>query len=47
MAAPGFYDDRESASPIIDQHQDLMWEVGNLMGQWEALQQVDEDSDQS
>jgi len=44
MAAPGFYEDREAARPIIDRHQALMWEVGDLMGQWEALQAVEEDS---
>ena len=38
MAAPGFYDDHEAAKPIIDRHQALMWEVGDLMNQWEALQ---------
>ena len=38
MAAPGFYDDREAAKPIIDRHQALMWEVGDLINQWEALQ---------
>ena len=31
MAAPGFYDDREAAKPVIDRHQALMWEVGDLM----------------
>jgi ATP-binding cassette subfamily F protein 3 len=39
MAAPGFYDDRDAARPIIDRHQALMWEVGDLMSQWEALQE--------
>jgi ATP-binding cassette subfamily F protein 3 len=39
MAAPGFYDDHEAAKPIIERHQALMWEVGDLMGQWEALQE--------
>jgi ATP-binding cassette subfamily F protein 3 len=39
MSAPGFYDDREAAKPVVDQHQALMWEVGDLMGQWEALQE--------
>jgi ATP-binding cassette subfamily F protein 3 len=39
MAAPGFYDDRDAAKPIIDRHQALMWEVGDLMSQWEALQE--------
>ena len=38
MAAPGFYDDREAARPVIDRHQALMWEVGDLMHQWEELQ---------
>jgi ATP-binding cassette, subfamily F, member 3 len=38
MSAPGFYDDRESSKAVIDRHQALMWEVGDLMSQWEALQ---------
>jgi ATP-binding cassette subfamily F protein 3 len=38
MSAPGFYDDRDAAKPIIDRHQALMWEVGDLMHQWEQLQ---------
>jgi ATP-binding cassette subfamily F protein 3 len=38
MAAPGFYDDRRAAQATIDRHQALMWEVGDLMGQWESLQ---------
>jgi len=38
MSAPGFYDDRPAAQPIIDRHQALMWEVGDLMHQWEELQ---------
>jgi ATP-binding cassette subfamily F protein 3 len=38
MAAPGFYDDRAAAQPLIDRHQALMWKVGDLMHQWEALQ---------
>jgi ATP-binding cassette subfamily F protein 3 len=37
MAAPGFYENHETARPVIDRHQALMWEVGDLMGQWEAL----------
>ena len=41
MAAPGFYDDRTAARPVVDRHQNLMWEVGTLMGQWEALHQID------
>ena len=38
MSAPGFYEDHEAAKPVIDRHQALMWEVGDLMYQWEALQ---------
>jgi ATP-binding cassette subfamily F protein 3 len=39
MSAPGFYDDREASKAVIDRHQALMWEVGDLMSQWEALQE--------
>ena len=39
MAAPGFYDDRDAAKLVVDRHQALMWEVGDLMGQWEGLQE--------
>ncbi len=38
MAAPGFYDERERAAQAADEHKKLMWEVGDLMNQWEALQ---------
>jgi hypothetical protein len=38
MSAPGFYDNHEASKPVIDRHQALMWEVGDLMNQWEALQ---------
>jgi ATP-binding cassette subfamily F protein 3 len=38
MSAPGFYENHESAKPVIDRHQALMWEVGDLMHQWEELQ---------
>jgi ATP-binding cassette subfamily F protein 3 len=38
MSAPGFYEDRAAAQPIIDRHQTLMWQVGDLMHQWEDLQ---------
>ena len=38
MSAPGFYDDRTAAQAMIDRHQTLMWEVGDLMSRWEALQ---------
>jgi ATP-binding cassette, subfamily F, member 3 len=39
MTAPGFYDDSETSMPIIARHQALMWEVGELMAQWEAMQE--------
>ena len=39
MSVPGFYDDRDASKPTIDRHQALMWEVGDLMAQWEALQE--------
>jgi ATP-binding cassette subfamily F protein 3 len=39
MAEPGFFDNRDGSKEVIDQHQALMWEVGDLMGQWEALQE--------
>jgi len=42
MAAQGFYDNHEKAKPVLDRHQALMWEVGDLMSQWEALQQDSE-----
>jgi len=38
MAAPGFYENRDASKPIVDRHQAAMWAVGDLMGQWEALQ---------
>jgi ATP-binding cassette subfamily F protein 3 len=38
MASPGFYEKPEVARPILDQHQHLMWEVGDLLNQWEMLQ---------
>ena len=25
------------AQPVIDRHQSLMWQVGDLMNQWEEL----------
>jgi ATP-binding cassette, subfamily F, member 3 len=41
MSAPGFYDDRDAAKPVIDRHQALMWEVRDLMHRWEELQHTD------
>jgi ATP-binding cassette subfamily F protein 3 len=40
MASPGFYNDHEASKPVIDRHQALMWEVGDLMHQWEELQRA-------
>jgi len=37
MASPGFYDDRAGVQPVVDRHQALMWQVGDLMHQWESL----------
>jgi ATP-binding cassette, subfamily F, member 3 len=39
MSSPGFYENHEQAKPVVDRHQALMWEVGDLISQWEALQQ--------
>jgi len=39
MSSPGFYNDRDASKQVIDRHQSLMWEVGDLMAQWEALQE--------
>ena len=44
MASPAFYDDRDASKAAADRHQALMWEVGDLMGQWEALQSHAEES---
>jgi ATP-binding cassette, subfamily F, member 3 len=42
MAEPGFYEDRARSQPVIDRHHALMWEVGDLMNQWEELQRITE-----
>ena len=39
MATAGFYEDRDGSKQVVDRHQALMWEVGDLMAQWEALQE--------
>ena len=39
MASAGFYDDREGSQEVVGRHQALMWEVGELIAQWEALQE--------
>ncbi len=43
MAEPGFYEDHDRAARAAEEHQRLMWETGDLIAQWEALQaEVDE-----
>lgn len=37
MADPGFYADRDASRPAVERHQALMWEIGDLMHQWEEL----------
>jgi ATP-binding cassette subfamily F protein 3 len=39
MATPGFYENLDAVRPVTDRHQALMWEVGDLISQWEALQE--------
>jgi ATP-binding cassette subfamily F protein 3 len=38
MASSGFYDDRARAEEAASTHKALVWEVGDLMSQWESLQ---------
>jgi ATP-binding cassette subfamily F protein 3 len=40
MSAPGFYEQRDSAEAVVAKHHHLMWEVGDLMNQWESLQEA-------
>jgi len=47
MAAPGFYDDRTRAEQAAEEHKKLMWEVGDLVNQWEALQTEVDDQAQA
>jgi ATP-binding cassette subfamily F protein 3 len=37
MSDPGFYGQHEASKPVLDEHQSLMWKVGELLGQWEML----------
>lgn len=39
MAAPDLYSDSAAATEMVKRHQTLMWEVGDLMNQWEALEE--------
>jgi ATP-binding cassette subfamily F protein 3 len=38
MASAGFYEDRARADTAAEAHKALMWEVGELISQWEMLQ---------
>jgi uncharacterized coiled-coil protein SlyX len=38
MTEPSFYSDAKKSKDTIDKYQKLMWEVGDLMNQWEGLQ---------
>lgn len=38
MAAPGFYENKQAVKDTTEHHQQLMWEVGDLINQWEALE---------
>ena len=44
MGQAGFFEDPVASKPVIERHQALMWEVGDLMSQWEALQQHADES---
>ena len=37
IADPTFYTRPDGGKPLIDEHQSLMWKVGELLGQWEML----------
>ena len=43
IADPNFYNDEANAKACIDKHQVFMWEVGNLMSEWETLQKEAEE----
>ena len=47
MSVPGFFDDRNTSQTAVGRHQALMWEVGDLMAQWEALQEHDAKASES
>jgi ATP-binding cassette subfamily F protein 3 len=39
MGEPGFFEDRARAEKAAKDRESLMWEVNDLMGQWELIQQ--------
>ena len=38
MVSPGFYENRDASQPVVERHQELMWQIGDLMHRWEKLQ---------
>jgi ATP-binding cassette subfamily F protein 3 len=47
MVSAGFYDDRPRADRAASDHKSLMWEVGDLMRQWEMLQAEVEEAERT
>ena len=37
MGDPAFYTRPDGGKALIDEHQNLMWKVGELLSQWEML----------
>jgi len=37
MADPALYNQNDASKSVVDEHQSLMWKVGELLGQWEML----------
>jgi ATP-binding cassette subfamily F protein 3 len=42
MSQPDFYKEPKSANALVAEHQALMWEIGDLMHEWETLQNTSE-----
>lgn len=42
MSQPDFYKEPKSANTLVAEHQALMWEIGDLMHEWETLQNTSE-----
>jgi ATP-binding cassette subfamily F protein 3 len=42
MSQPDFYKELKSANTLVAEHQALMWEIGDLMHEWETLQNTSE-----
>ena len=37
MSSAGFFEDHATSKPVVDRHQALMWELGDVMHRWEEL----------